>query len=90
MESSLEWFIPENQQDIVLRLVQQSAQYMASVRLGLDARKLDRSSFSAIQNFDTQRAGIFLGNAVRMAAKPLLAPIGAIIQYRTQEGKQFV
>lgn len=79
-ESSLEWFAPEEQQDIVLRLVQQSAQYMAAVRLGLDARKLDSSSFAAIQNFDTQRAGIFLGNAVRMVAKPLLAQIGAIVR----------
>ena len=78
-ESSLEWFDKKERQEILLKIIQQSAVYMAMVRLGLDTAPLDTSSFDAVQNFDTQRIGCFLGNALRLITKPLLTEIGAVV-----------
>ncbi len=78
-ESSLEWFDKKEQHKILLDIIQQSAVYMATVRLGLDTAPLDISSFANVQNFDTQQIGCFLGNALRLIAKPLLTEIGAVV-----------
>ena len=79
-ESTLEWFDKKEQQEIVLRIVKQSTMYMAAIRLKLDTKQLDISSFDAVQNFDTQQIGCFLGNALRLVAKPLLTEIGTVVR----------
>lgn len=78
--SNLEWYDSNERHEMILRLVQQSVVYMATVRLGMDTGNLDTSSFDAVQNFDTQRARIFLGNALRLVAKPLLNRIGTVVR----------
>ena len=79
-ESTLEWFKQNEQHQIVSRIIHQSTMYMAAVRLGLDTSQLDTSSFATVQNFDTQQSGRFLGNALRLIAKPLLTEIGTVVQ----------
>lgn len=79
INSNVEWLDKREQHETILQLAQQSAMFMAAVRLNIDTNQLDTSSFDKIQEFDTQSAGIFVGNSVRLVSKSLLAQLGNTI-----------
>lgn len=79
INSNVEWLDKREQHETILQLAQQSALFMAAVRLNIDTNQLDTSSFDKIQEFDTQSAGIFVGNSVRLVSKSLLAQLGNTI-----------
>lgn len=78
--SSLQWAKPEEQQRIFTQLVTQSVLYMAALRCGVDAERLDLSGFDNVSQFDTTRLALCLGGACQQASRPLFQFLGAMVR----------
>ena len=78
-ESELEGFDPEHQQEVVRQLLRESLAYMAAIRLHMDPDRVDVEEFRYLEHFDTQRSKVFLGNALRVLAKPMMQRIGSVV-----------
>ena len=78
--SSLQWAKPEEQQRIFTQLVTQSVLYMAALRCGVDAERLDLSDIDNVSQFDTSRLALCLGGACQQASRPLFQFLGAMVR----------
>lgn len=78
--STLEWRHREDQQQILERLIAQSAAYMAAKRCGADTALLETDAFDAIHEFDTTAAAVLPGSLTARVSRPMLQNLGSLVR----------